>query len=569
MAENQNQSQDELAWALMIVAAAVLLLVIVLPAVPFFLVFLAVWKGLRLKWWYLAAPAAAVVLFLIATNMAGPLGNNYLEALKTVFIACRHNSFTLGVINWGHVLPGAALLGLVGAAAVAGITETREFRAKKGLEQVGVTGQVNPLAAWREKRALRKIAAWKHPEQGVLLGLNRETGRQVVLTDAELNQHCLVFGTTGSGKTTTIMNVVESAVSRAIPLIFVDGKGAPDLAGKIKTLADRYGRPFYLFAMRGESWHYNPLVQGGITELKDKLINLTEWTEEHYKKMAERYLQLVFRGLAAAGEKVDLVSVADYLDPDNLAVLARGIEDEEERERIMNALDSFKDLDIKGLAARVAVMTESEIGHLFREKPGHTINLVRAIEENAVVVFLLDSLSYPEYSRLLGRLVVTDLKGVAARQYADGRKKIYTVFDEFNVFASHAVVDLVNKTRTFGFHTLIGTQSPSDLENAGGPALVEQLVENCNTYIIHRQNSAVNAEKLAAVIGTSDSYELTYQIQERAILGHGRTGLGSVRQTREFIIHPDKIKRLGTGEAILVRKAGGFRVEEIKVRNRP
>jgi hypothetical protein len=30
-----------------------------------------------------------------------------------------------------------------------------------------------------------------------------------------------------------------------------------------------------------------------------------------------------------------------------------------------------------------------------------------------------------------------------------------------------------------------------------------------------RQNSALNAEKLASVIGTDESYELTYQVQER------------------------------------------------------
>jgi hypothetical protein len=320
--------------------------------------------------------------------------------------------------------------------------------------------------------------------------------------------------------------------------------------------------------MRGESWHYNPLARGGITELKDKLISLTEWTEEHYKKMAERYLQLVFRCFATAGERVDLVKVARYLDPDNLALLARGVTDAGESNRILDTLESFRDPEIRGLAARIAVMTESEIGHLFEDdRKDRTIDLGRAIEENAVVVFLLDSLSFPEYSRLLGRLVVTDLKSVAARQFSEGRKKIYAVFDEFNVFASSAVVDLIGKTRSFGFNVLIGTQSPSDLERAGGGALLEQVVENCNSYIIHRQNSALNAEKLASVIGTDESYELTYQVQERGVFFTGRTGLGSMRQTREFIVHPDEIKRLGTGEAILVQKTRGFRVVKIKARH--
>ncbi len=482
-------------------------------------------------------------------------GNIYLLALKTAYL----NYFSFKATPWLQLLPLAGAGGLVGAAIITAVIEIRNGGHKRQADE-----KPGPLAMWLEKRALEKIATAEHPECGILLGINKMTGRPVVLTDDELNQHCLIFGTTGSGKTITIMNVVESALSRSIPLVLVDGKGASDLGERVKFFADRYGRKFYLFSMRGDSWHYNPLARGGFTELKDKLISLTEWTEEHFKKMAERYLQLVFRCFAATGMKVDLVNVAKHLDPDDLAMLARGITDEEERDRILNVLESFKEPEIRGLAARIAVMTESEIGQLFEDdKKGRTIDLGRAIEENAAVVFLLDSLSFPEYSRLLGRLVVTDLKSVAAKQYSDGRKKIYTVFDEFNVFASNAVVDLISKTRTFGFHVLIGTQSPSDLERAGGAALLEQVVENCNSFIIQRQNSAVNAEKLASVIGTHKSYEVTHQVQGFFRI---KTGIGSVRETREFLVHPDKIKRLNTGEAILVRKASGFGVEKIKVR---
>jgi len=424
--------------------------------------------------------------------------------------------------------------------------------------------QTGSLAGGREKRALSKLARTGHPAGGTLLGVNQDTGKKIIVSDEEINQHCFIVGTTGSGKTTAIMNFAESAVSRNISLVLIDGKGAQDLAGKIKNLAQRYERQFYLFTMHGERWHYNPLARGGITELTDKLINLTEWTEPHYKKMAERYLQLVFRVLALAGKKPDLVEITKYLHPDNLAMLTRNIADDEERGRIFSTLDSFTGPEIGGLAARLAVMTESEIGHLFRDAPGRTIDLASAIEENAAVVFLLDSLSFPEFSRLLGRLVVADMKGVAARQ-TGRKKKIFTIFDEFSVFASDAVVDLIAKTRAFGFCTLIGTQSLSDLERAGGPAMMEQIIENCNTYIIQRQNSAVNAEKMANIIGTEDSQEITYQTQQ-GILFRRETGMGSVKETKKYITHPDQIKRLKTGEAILVRKTDKFGVERMKVR---
>ncbi|MEW6727075.1 MAG: type IV secretion system protein VirD4, partial [Bacillota bacterium] len=88
---------------------------------------------------------------------------------------------------------------------------------------------------------------------------------------------------------------------------------------------------------------------------------------------------------------------------------------------------------------------------------------------------------------------------------------------------------------------------------------------NCNTYIIQRQNSPAGAERMAAVIGTRPHEEVTYQIQADPLLGTRTTGVGTVRQTREFVVHPDQIKQLQVGEAILVRK-NPYRVQHVRIR---
>ncbi|MGQ9512644.1 TraM recognition domain-containing protein [Thermodesulfitimonas sp.] len=72
------------------------------------------------------------------------------------------------------------------------------------------------------------------------------------------------------------------------------------------------------------------------------------------------------------------------------------------------------------------------------------------------------------------------------------------VLDEFNVFVSDAVVDLFSKTRSAGFGIVAGTQSArADIAREGGLELVEQIVENASTFIIHRQNAPGNAAYLA------------------------------------------------------------------------
>jgi len=95
----------------------------------------------------------------------------------------------------------------------------------------------------------------------------------------------------------------------------------------------------------------------------------------------------------------------------------------------------------------------------------------------------------------------------------------------------------------------------------GDEALLGQILNNTNNYIIQRQNNPNDAEVLSNLIGTESGFEVTSQLSAN----QGGTGLGSVKQTREFIIHPDEIKRLMLGQAILVNKQA-FKVQKILLR---
>ncbi|MEW6727711.1 MAG: type IV secretion system DNA-binding domain-containing protein, partial [Bacillota bacterium] len=518
-AQTKQEPSADFAYGLLILAA----LAVLLPAVPFLLLSLVLCRFLDTKW--AAAVGAAGILAaaggVIAAGPAEAVGA-YGQALVATGRALYARSYDS--IPWGTLLAGGAALGLpAGALLTAGLRAWAGRGRRRGLLDTRLPGiatrrELPQKPTWTEKRSLAKVARREHPADGVLVGIERGTNKPVALTDREMNHHCFLVGTTGAGKTTTILNFIQSAVQRCLPLVLVDGKGDPGLAERVRALAEAAGRPFKLFSMSGPSAHYNPLAHGGITELKDKLLYLSQWSEPHYEALAGRYLQLVFRVFSLTDTRPDLLTVGRHLDPDALASLVRQIPEANERETVFDTLDGFKTGEIRGLAARVAAMTESEIGHLFRAT-GDVIDLEEMIRRNGVVVFSLDSLSFPEYSRLLGRLIVTDLKSVAARAYRRERKTIYTVFDEFNVFASPAVVDLIGKARGAGFHTLIATQSPSDIESAAGAAVVDQIVGNCNTYIIQRQNSPAGAERMAAVIGTRPHEEVTYQIQADPLLG--------------------------------------------------
>lgn len=130
------------------------------------------------------------------------------------------------------------------------------------------------------------------------------------------------------------------------------------------------------------------------------------------------------------------------------------------------------------------------------------------------------------------------------------------MFDEIGVYASPALLDLVNKSRSADVTCILSTQSLSDLDFVSGEYFKEQIIENCNNYLVLRQNSAINAEAWANILGTRKSMDVTYQISSK---GHYTedTGLGSARRTREFFYHPDEIKGLRLGHGVYICKDSG------------
>lgn len=154
----------------------------------------------------------------------------------------------------------------------------------------------------------------------------------------------------------------------------------------------------------------------------------------------------------------------------------------------------------------------------------------------------------------MGRLVLIDCKKAVSNLFkANNKQRTFFVFDEINVYISSALINLLNKSRSANITCIPATQSLSDLEEAGEEALKNQVLENCNNYIILRQNTAKSSEEWAKTIGTKKSIEVTYQI-EQDFHTSVSTGLGSARQVREFIYHPDEIKQLRTGEAFYISK---------------
>lgn len=151
------------------------------------------------------------------------------------------------------------------------------------------------------------------------------------------------------------------------------------------------------------------------------------------------------------------------------------------------------------------------------------------MQENAIILFILNPLTYPELSPAMGRLALIDAKQAVSTLFELHKERSYFIFDEISSYATPGLVDLVNKSRSANVTCVLATQSLSDLDYAVNENYKEQIIENCNNYIVMRQNSGVNAEHWAGILGTKPTLEVTYQLQQRG-LDTSETGFGSAKR---------------------------------------
>lgn len=412
----------------------------------------------------------------------------------------------------------------------------------------------------------------KQDKDTVLLGHYTSNYDEFVITDKELNLMTLIVGATGAGKTVTINTLLELPFKNYDPIVLVDGKGDLEFAEELRERAEKYNRNFKLFTMDPtvESLHYNCLRHGGFTELKDKIINIFDWSEEHYKLQAERVLQGAFKLLLLPETKdliqkktIDLKDLTNALNLNTLGIIAEQVG--EKGKFMHNIISEIEESAVNGLANRIKSITESELAHLFVDTlDPMTIDLMESIENNDVVVFSIDALKFPEYAKMLGRLVIADLKTVAPR-FSGKNKRVYTVFDEFNVFASEIIVNLINKTRSFGFRNILGTQELADMVVNGDDKLMKQILANTNVKICLRQDVTSSQEELSNALSTRDIYKPTIGTTQ-SINSDDINKSQSITLEEELIYKPRDFGRLNIGEAIVFTKVPEFRYGKIKVR---
>lgn len=441
--------------------------------------------------------------------------------------------------------------------------------AAAGLVAAGAAVMLAPsiLAAGRARR--RRQTGTAPAGQAAVLGLD-PVRRPVTLDDRQLAAHTLLVGASGAGKSTTMLTILAAQIRRGLPVVVIDMKGSPAFAAGLRQAAGAAGRGLRVWTPEGPG-RWNPLAHGNPTALKDMLISTERFTEPHYQRAAERYVQIAIGVLQDAHPErpAQLHEVVRVMEPRRLGALLRAVPARraEPVQDYLAMLTSDQLSAIRGLGTRLALLSESCAGPFLRTDgvgARRSIDLATGLTGGDVILFSLNSSVYGSLAAQLGALVVQDLVSATGRRLEspEPRPPATVAIDEFSALGADNVLALLARGREPGVRLLVGTQEMVDLERAGR-GFRDQVLGIVSVKIAHRQDVPASAELIARMAGTERVWEHTEYVRSPL------SGAGGARGTRRlvdrYVVDPNEIMALPVGEAVVLTKLPAAGVQRVRV----
>lgn len=390
------------------------------------------------------------------------------------------------------------------------------------------------------------------------------------LTEDNLNYHTQIIGGSGAGKTNLIKILIEDRISKGHSVLFFDLKADIELMDWLTGACSAHGRRDDLIVVNmsdpGQSHAYNPIINGSETEISSQLMNSFEWSEPFYKNVSEGALLIslkafcflrdnnnlgfhlgdLYRFFTSSEYRMDFlsnVSSAGY--PVNYWNDLKRINEDLSTNRI----DNYQSLIIQ--LAKILNSTASEIvtERFFEEE---SFDFREAMTGGKVSYLFMNSLKLKETASVMGKMMLQDLMKTVGNIYDDRdaiKRPTTLIIDEFASFAMPDFGEFIEKARGAGIGIVVAYQSRKSLDHIG-QSLSIKVNENTATKIVFHTQDSDDVEWFSSLIGTKKDIAETYQSEE-GVLWDSKTGQKSVREVEQFIIHPNEIKNLSRGQALL------------------
>lgn len=406
-----------------------------------------------------------------------------------------------------------------------------------------------------------------NPSMVMQLGLERNS----YLTDSNLNYHTQIIGGSGAGKTNLLKVMLEDRMAKGHSIIFFDFKADVELMDWMAGASEQYGRSDDLVILSMSdpklSYAYNPIKHGSETEISSQIMNSLTWSEPFYKSKSEGALLVILKALCYqrdmggrdfhlgdlyqflndASFRMDIVSAVSSL---NYPEMHRG-----DLKRICEELTvPNKKENFNSLITQISKILNSSAGDIVVHKIGNDEEFeFREVMETGKIAYLfMNSLKLKDTASIMGKLMLQDLMKAVGNIYDDRnaiKHPTTLIIDEFASFATPDFGEFIEKARGAGISIVIAYQSRKSLDHIEDNLAIK-VNENTANKIVFQVQDSEDVEWFCSLLGTKKTTKETYQAED-GIFGDTKTGMKSVREVEEYVIHPNQIKNLKLGQALL------------------
>lgn len=628
-----------------VIIAALIALALAWPmAVGFAVAFAAVWSLYRFARWrrsmvaLVAVPVAAVALTIAFRIHVGPVWSAATDGLRFSWSSIIGATVSLTTGLMAPMIACGVALGSLAAliAVVVSVATMRRYPYK-----VVVRGQSwqyhfrfrkTLLETIRARRLLRDLKAGKYVAYGDPrlnpMGIEEEpigyqpdpvaihADRVVTRTEDEAITHTTVTGGTGSGKSTTLKELVLHDMNVGKTVFFIDCKNDPHMACSLAHMARTHGYEFYHFSVSDDyrvldnplgPATYDPLAHGGVSIKANMMLGVREWDSSSavYRENAEAYLTKLFRIIDTSIslgilDRIDAIDTSQgyfsiftqMLDPVIFNAVIVEMNNDERAKGIRTMASEINALVSPSNRSRQADNTKhaqteykntmsglmsSEYGRWLKRGGsvnGRNIDVFKiASKSKQIVLFSLEASNPGDRGTSIGSMICNDLTNMtASRELAGQTNPIGIYIDEFQSLPPTCVTSMVNKARSANAAIVLAFQSMSQLTaSTGSDAYITSLINTCSNFVFHAGSDYDVGLIAAKIIGT-------HPVPKYSIQKHNDSAPFSwnfmnnrnpnVLQTedQEWILDPSEFTKLAAplpskgrfkSEAILIRKKSG------------
>ena len=299
-------------------------------------------------------------------------------------------------------------------------------------------------------------------------GNEAETNKELWFNNDDMRTHVLIFGSTGSGKTVTLVSLAFNALIQGSGFIYVDGKGDNTLFSQVFSMARRMGREDDVLTVnfmtgardiigpqeRRLSNTLNPFAKGSSDMLSQLVINLMDSSGgggdgDMWKGRAISFVQALMKLLVYMRDEgkilldsntirnyfelprlesivIDKTFVRDKLEPvsishipemilepiHNYVINLPGYNKQKKGNQVSQVLEQHGFITMQ--LTRVFTMLADTYGHILRTDLAE-VDLPDVVLNRRILVVLLPALEKsPDELSSLGKVIISTLKAMMA-----------------------------------------------------------------------------------------------------------------------------------------------------------